>query len=94
MGHFHLLYTTRTEKKHDLSGTAIYMPRNGQGWLTGGSFWGVSPSWQSQTGRVWVSVSAEGFHYVALRGTAWVCGVMPRLRSSVKHDDRGTTSES
>ena len=25
----------------------------GQGWLTGGSVWGGSPSWQSQTGRVW-----------------------------------------
>ena len=43
----------KTSNSQTLHGTAIGLPRNGQGWWFGGSVWGGSPSWQSQTGRVW-----------------------------------------
>ena len=59
---------------------------HGQGWCQlGSTFWGSSPSWQSQTGRVWV-----------LKPTCpWVIDRIPMRRPEGRRDDQDilTTDE-
>ena len=64
-------------RRHDLFGTARRTAGKRPGVVNGGSGWGGSPSWQSQTGRVWGKTPWE----VAPPGTAQVFGLMKHAPS-------------